>query len=68
MSNNENNVRVGGGGISFCGLLAIVFITLKLCGVINWAWWIVLAPIWVPLVIGVVFFLIVFVVSFIFDR
>lgn len=34
------------GGISFCGLLAIVFITLKLCGVINWSWWWVTAPLW----------------------
>lgn len=34
------------GGIGFCGLLAIVFIVLKLCGVIDWAWVWVLAPIW----------------------
>lgn len=42
----DNNTRTG--GVGFCGLLAIVFITLKLCGVIDWAWWIVLAPLWVP--------------------
>ena len=36
----------GGGGIGFFGLLAIVFITLKLTGFINWSWWWVLAPIW----------------------
>lgn len=34
------------GGIGFCGLLTIVFITLKLTGVINWSWWWVLAPLW----------------------
>ena len=34
------------GGIGFCGLLAIVFITLKLCHVIDWSWWWVLAPVW----------------------
>lgn len=39
------------GGISFGGLLAIVFITLKLCGVISWSWWWVLAPLWIPFVL-----------------
>jgi hypothetical protein len=39
------------GGISFGGLLAIVFITLKLTGYIDWSWWWVLSPFWIPLVI-----------------
>jgi hypothetical protein len=38
-------------GIGFFGLLAIVFITLKLCGVITWSWWWVLAPLWGPLLL-----------------
>lgn len=42
------------GGIGFFGLLGIVFITLKLCSVIDWAWWIVLTPIWVPIVVWLV--------------
>lgn len=25
-------------------LLGLIFITLKLCGVITWSWWLVLAP------------------------
>ena len=33
------------GGIGFCGVLAIVFIVLKLCKVISWSWLWVLAPI-----------------------
>jgi hypothetical protein len=37
------------GGIGFFGLLGIVFITLKLCGVIDWSWWWVTAPLWGPL-------------------
>lgn len=40
------------GGIGFLGLLAIVFITLKLCRVIEWSWWWVLAPLWVPAAAG----------------
>ena len=32
--------------IGFFGLLTIVFVTLKLIGVIDWAWVWVLAPLW----------------------
>lgn len=42
------NNSTASGGIGFFGLLAIVFITLKLCGVIAWSWWWVLAPLWIP--------------------
>ena len=37
------------GGIGFLGLLTIVFIVLKLTKYIDWAWWWVLSPLWVPL-------------------
>lgn len=40
---------VGVGSISFASLLGIVFIVLKLTGVINWSWWWVLTPIWAPI-------------------
>lgn len=46
-----------GNGIGFGGLLAIVFITLKLCHVITWSWIWVLAPIWGPIfILGVFLF------------
>jgi hypothetical protein len=35
------------GGIGFAGLLTVVFITLKLLGIITWSWWWVLSPIWI---------------------
>lgn len=34
-------------GIGFVGLLAIVFITLKLTGYIDWSWWWVTSPLWI---------------------
>lgn len=42
--------------IGFCGLLAIVFITLKLTGTIAWSWWWVLSPLWIPwaIILGIV--------------
>lgn len=45
------------GGIGFCGLLAIVFITLKLAqigSVATWSWWWVLSPLWIPALLGIV--------------
>ena len=34
------------------GLLAVLFIALRLFGVINWSWWWILAPIWIPMVLA----------------
>ena len=32
--------------VSFMGLLAILFIGLKLTGFITWSWWLVTLPLW----------------------
>lgn len=59
MNNNNNTVS---GGIGFIGLLTIVFIVLKLLGVISWSWLWVLAPLWIEIIlvilllVGLVFF------------
>jgi hypothetical protein len=50
------------GGIGFCGLLTIVFIVLKLIGVISWSWWWVLAPVWIPTALVVALVILVFLV------
>jgi len=36
-------------GIGFCGLLTILFVALKLLDKIDWSWWWVLAPLWMPI-------------------
>ena len=41
-------------GITFLELLTLVFIVLKLIGLIEWSWWWVLSPVWIPLLIGLV--------------
>lgn len=33
-----------GGGVGFLGLLTILFVGLKLGGIIDWSWWWVLSP------------------------
>ena len=38
-------------GINFLGLLAILFIGLKLGHIITWSWWLVLSPLFIlPLI------------------
>jgi len=55
MSNSSSSSGIGVGG-----LLGVVFVTLKLCGVINWSWVWVLSPFWIGLsiwaiILGVMF-------------
>jgi fatty acid desaturase len=37
----------GGSGLGFVGALTILFIALKLVGVIAWSWVWVLSPLWI---------------------
>lgn len=53
------------GGVSFFGLLAIVFIVLKLIGTIKWSWLWVLAPLWIPLAIAILVLIIWLILYFI---
>jgi len=46
----ETNTTIGG---SASTLLGITFIVLKLTNVINWSWWWVLSPFWIPLSIAI---------------
>jgi hypothetical protein len=48
------------GGISFGGCLALIFITLKLVGVIHWSWWWVLSPLWIGVVLWLAIILVIF--------
>ena len=41
------------GGMGFLAVLTLIFITLKLVGVIEWPWLWVLAPIWGVAVLAV---------------
>lgn len=50
-------------GVGFTGLLQLVFITLKLCGVINWPWKYVLIPLWIDITVVVVILLVVMVLA-----
>lgn len=54
--NNNNGVTIG---ISAVDILQIVFVVLKLCKVITWSWWWVLAPTWISILI-IIFLVLLF--------
>ncbi len=58
MSKTEVSKNQQSGGIGFCGLLTILFIALKLTGVVAWSWLWVLSPIWIPVAIFLAFLII----------
>lgn len=45
--------------MSFLEVLLVIFVILKLVGVITWSWWVVTAPFWVPVVLVIVIALII---------
>ena len=49
----DEKKTVTNGGVSGATLLGIAFIVLKLVGVIDWSWWWVLAPFWIPIALAV---------------
>lgn len=53
-----NNKTTTGGGITFVSLLQLVFIVLKLCGVITWSWVFVLMPLIVATGITIILFVV----------
>lgn len=57
MSSNNYNSK-NSKGVGLLTVIGIVFIILKLCGVIRWKWFWVLCPFWVG-VIGVIVSLII---------
>ena len=52
MNNEDKSTNIStNGGIGFLGALTILFIALKLTHIIDWSWWWVLAPLWIPVVV-----------------
>lgn len=55
---NSNSVQ-SSGGIGILGLLGVLFVGLKLAGIITWSWWYVTLPFWGGLALVLSIFLIV---------
>ena len=53
---NTVTVKTSRKGIGFMGALVLIFIVLKLTGVISWSWWLVFMPLLLlPSIIGLIF-------------
>ena len=58
----ESSLRIGCGILSasmLAVLLTVVFVTLKLCSVINWSWWWVISPVCIYMAICLLLIIIV---------
>lgn len=49
--------------VGVLGVLGCIFITLKLCDVIDWSWWLVTLPFWGGVVLGLLVFLVTFLIA-----
>ena len=58
----SENKPTKSGGLGFTGALTILFIALKLCGVIEWSWWWVLSPLWISTALVVAILIIVLII------
>lgn len=56
---SSNNKTAAAGGTGFLTLLQVAFIVLKLCKVIDWSWWWVLAPTWFPIALLIIIAIII---------
>lgn len=53
MSNNKKVTVKGGHSMSIGTVLGIIFIVLKLVGLIEWSWVWVLAPFWIGAIVTI---------------
>lgn len=59
--NNKRNSS-SSSGIGILGVLQIVFLVLKLTGLITWSWTVVLIQLWISLVMLVIFLIVTIIV------
>ena len=50
-------------GLGLCDVLAVVVVVLKLIGVIDWSWWWVLAPVWIPVIIVIIAYIVISIID-----
>lgn len=59
MSRYQGN-NVSSGGLGLGGVLTVIFVVLKLCGLIDWSWWWVLSPLWISFGLALIIVVIIF--------
>jgi membrane protein YdbS with pleckstrin-like domain len=58
----SNQSSKNGNAVGLPAILLVVFVVLKLTHVIEWSWWWVLSPLWIPLAFALVVLLVATVV------
>ena len=48
------------GVIGFAGLLTVLFVGLKLTGVIAWSWWWITSPLWISFLLVIAILALIF--------
>lgn len=67
MSTNDYNSKKPK-GIGLLTVIGVVFVILKLCGVIKWSWIWVLCPFWVGVIGTILSLIIVFVMKVMIEK
>ena len=49
-------------GLGILAVLQIVFLVLKLTGLIDWSWWLVLVPLWADIGFGLLYIIIALII------
>jgi hypothetical protein len=52
-------------GMGFGSVIFVVFLVLKLVGVINWSWWLIALPLLLPVIVDCVLLLIGLIILFV---
>ena len=63
MANGNTSSGIGVGMVLF-----IVFLVLKLTGTIDWSWWWVTSPLWIPIALAILISGIIITVAAIIER
>ena len=63
MSNESRSSGIGIGMVLF-----IVFLVLKLTNVIDWSWWWVTSPLWIPFALGGLVIGVIGIIAIIIER
>ena len=56
--NNESKSS----GLGISAVLQIVFLVLKLTGLIDWSWWLVLVPLWTDIGFALLFIILALII------
>lgn len=51
--------RSSSNGLGFGSVLFLIFLVLKLTHYIDWSWWLITAPLWLPVILAGTFLIII---------